>query len=210
MTMGDESLFAAMAMPVVMSPILEKVSVGAHYFSRFWPPPLLWSQQEINHVIYIQTQYREGPAVNLKAWFQCPRLLGSGSYIKAPSHQASASTDGYVPQHFRHHATLMLSVHKTITFTHGQHWGQYASTAYAWQCQRSVWMGLKANQTELESKLHHFFDKFQKMPHTPWLVFTFPPTQEKSNFVHVHSCTMDTLSALVVWPGLQGSQSKRC
>ncbi len=26
MTMGDESLFAAMAMPVVMSPILEKVS----------------------------------------------------------------------------------------------------------------------------------------------------------------------------------------
>ena len=26
MTMGDESLFAAMAMPVVMSPILEKVN----------------------------------------------------------------------------------------------------------------------------------------------------------------------------------------
>ncbi len=29
--------------------------------------------------------------------------------LKAPSHQASASTDDYVPQHFRRHATSMLS-----------------------------------------------------------------------------------------------------
>ena len=42
--------------------------------------------------------------------------------FKAPSHQASTSTDGYVPQHFRRHATSMLSVHKPITFTHGRHW----------------------------------------------------------------------------------------
>ncbi len=39
--------------------------------------------------------------------------------VKAPSHQASASTDGNVPQHFRQHAMPMLSMHKPITFTHG-------------------------------------------------------------------------------------------
>ena len=36
----------------------------------------------------------------------------------------------------------MLSVHKSITFTHGWHWWQYTSTAQ-WQRQRSVWMGLE-------------------------------------------------------------------
>ncbi len=49
-----------------------------------------------------------------------------GLRVKAPSHQASASTDGNVPQHFRHHAMPMLSVHKPITFTHGRHWRHYA------------------------------------------------------------------------------------
>ncbi len=49
--------------------------------------------------------------------------------LKTPSHQASASTDGNVPQHFRRHAMPTLSVHKPITFTHGPHWRQYASTA---------------------------------------------------------------------------------
>ncbi len=45
-----------------------------------------------------------------------------GQRPKAPSHQASASTDGYVPQHFRRHAMPTLSVHKPITYTHGRHW----------------------------------------------------------------------------------------
>ena len=51
--------------------------------------------------------------------------------FKAPSHQASASTDGNVPQHFRRHAMPTLSVHKPITFTHGP--------TLRW---RLVWMGL--------------------------------------------------------------------
>ncbi len=61
--------------------------------------------------------------------------------VKAPSHQASASTDGYVPQHFRRHAMPMLSVHKPITFTHGWHWRHYAGPTLRW-CWRLVWMGL--------------------------------------------------------------------
>ena len=56
------------------------------------------------------------------------QLLGADicTPLKAPSHQASASTDGYVPQHFRRHATSMLSVHKPIIFTHRRHWQHYA------------------------------------------------------------------------------------
>ena len=57
----------------------------------------------------------------------------AGSSFKAPSHQASASTDGYVPQHFGPHATSMLSVHKPITFTHRWHWWQYTGPVW-WQC----------------------------------------------------------------------------
>ncbi len=59
------------------------------------------------------------PAVlrtRLHTW--CQRFVFRAS-IRAPSHQVSASTDGYVPQHFRRHATSILSMHKPITFTHG-------------------------------------------------------------------------------------------
>ena len=56
----------------------------------------------------------------------CSACASSHMGVKAPSHQASASTDGYFPQHLRRHAMPMLSVHKPITFTHGRHWQQYA------------------------------------------------------------------------------------
>ncbi len=48
-----------------------------------------------------------------------PPPIPDPASLKAPSHQASVSTDGYVPQHFRHHATSMLSVDNPVTFTHG-------------------------------------------------------------------------------------------
>ena len=47
---------------------------------------------------------------------------------------------------------IMLSVHKPITFTHGWHWWQYASTAQ-WQRQRSVWMGLYASRCHTVQRL---------------------------------------------------------
>ncbi len=87
----------------------------------------------------------------LQPWFNIDTLYlvslrhwqdGVLDTIKAPSHQASASTDGYVPHHFRRHATSMLSVHKPITFTHGWHWWHYAGPMLHW-CWRLVWMGLK-------------------------------------------------------------------
>ncbi len=53
---------------------------------------------------------------------------------KAPSHQASASTDGYVHQHFRRHAMPTLSVHKPITLddTGDSTLAQHKGNAYAW------------------------------------------------------------------------------
>ena len=100
---------------IVQSCFFAKICEFISAVERHWVrhPLITWfGEQSLENMTSPPDETMEHmPASLLCLTTSCDSLTARCT-IKAPSHQASASTDGYVPQHFRYHATSMLSVHK--------------------------------------------------------------------------------------------------